>query len=212
METPSPRTSSRDMEPPDNLPVEYRRRAGGYEAAQGAGKMTQAEVIRGKSRTGLRGRGGAGFPTGQKWSFVPMGPSAPHPKYLVVNADEMEPGTFKDRLLMEGDPHQLVEGVIIASYRASKPMWRTSSFVASIPVRPAAARGPSTKRTRGTTSAKISWVRATPRAVRARQRRTLHLRRRDGALERARRQARQPALEAAVSRHLRPLGQTDGGQ
>ena len=64
----------------------------------------------------LRGRGGAGFPTGQKWSFVPMGPSAPHPKYLVVNADEMEPGTFKDRLLMEGDPHQLIEGMILSAY------------------------------------------------------------------------------------------------
>jgi NADH-quinone oxidoreductase subunit F len=66
--------------------------------------------------SGLRGRGGAGFPTGQKWGFVPMGPNAPHPKYLVVNADEMEPGTFKDRLLMEGDPHQLVEGVILSAY------------------------------------------------------------------------------------------------
>ena len=64
----------------------------------------------------LRGRGGAGFPTGQKWSFVPMGADAPRPKYLVVNADEMEPGTFKDRLLMEGDPHQLIEGMIVSAY------------------------------------------------------------------------------------------------
>src|SRR5699024_10347510 len=64
----------------------------------------------------LRRRGGAGFPTGTKWSFVPMGEDAPRPKYLVTNADEMEPGTFKDRLLMEGDPHQLLEGMILASY------------------------------------------------------------------------------------------------
>jgi NADH-quinone oxidoreductase subunit F len=62
------------------------------------------------------GRGGAGFPTGKKWSFVPMGKDAPHPKYLVANADEMEPGTFKDRLLMEGNPHQMIEGMIIAAY------------------------------------------------------------------------------------------------
>lgn len=64
----------------------------------------------------LRGRGGAGFPTGMKWSFVPMGENAPDTKYFVVNADEMEPGTFKDRVLMEKDPHQLVEGIIIGSY------------------------------------------------------------------------------------------------
>ncbi len=64
----------------------------------------------------LRGRGGAGFPTGSKWSFVPMGADAPRPKYLIANADEMEPGTFKDRLLMEGDPHQLIEGMIVSSY------------------------------------------------------------------------------------------------
>ena len=64
----------------------------------------------------LRGRGGAGFPTGMKWSFVPMGEKACHPKYLVANGDEMEPGTFKDRLLMEGDPHQLIEGMIVSAY------------------------------------------------------------------------------------------------
>ena len=66
--------------------------------------------------SGLKGRGGAGFPTGVKWSFVPMGEKAPKTKYLVVNGDEMEPGTFKDRLLLEGDPHQLIEGVAIAAY------------------------------------------------------------------------------------------------
>jgi NADH-quinone oxidoreductase subunit F len=64
----------------------------------------------------LAGRGGAGFPTGLKWSFVPMGDDAPTPKYFVVNADEMEPGTFKDRMLLEGDQHQLIEGIIIGAY------------------------------------------------------------------------------------------------
>lgn len=69
---------------------------------------------------GLRGRGGAGFPTGIKWSFMPRFEDRPEERpahiYLVVNADEMEPGTFKDRLIMENDPHQLIEGMIIASY------------------------------------------------------------------------------------------------
>jgi NADH-quinone oxidoreductase subunit F len=64
----------------------------------------------------LRGRGGAGFSTGMKWSFVPMGDAASRPKYLIVNADEMEPGTFKDRLLLEGDSHQIIEGVITSAY------------------------------------------------------------------------------------------------
>ena len=69
------------------------------------------------SDSNLRGRGGAGFPTGMKWSFVPMGDSCtPGHKYLVCNADEMEPGAFKDRLLMECDPHQLIEGMILAAY------------------------------------------------------------------------------------------------
>ena len=65
---------------------------------------------------GLKGRGGAGFLAGLKWSFVPMGDDAPQTRYLIANADEMEPGTFKDRFLMEKDPHQLIEGMIIAAY------------------------------------------------------------------------------------------------
>ena len=69
------------------------------------------------SDSNLRGRGGAGFPTGMKWSFVPADEQCtPGHKYLVCNADEMEPGTFKDRLLMECDPHQLIEGMILPAY------------------------------------------------------------------------------------------------
>ncbi len=102
-----------NQQPPDRRAYERR---GGYGAARGAVlHLAPAEVLTRVKDSGLRGRGGAGFPTGQKWSFVPMGPDAPRPKYLVVNADEMEPGTFKDRLLMEGDPHQLVEGVILSA-------------------------------------------------------------------------------------------------
>ena len=89
--------------------------AGGYEGLRKALRMTPGEVVELVRESNLRGRGGAGFPTGMKWSFVPMGADAPHPKYVVANGDEMEPGTFKDRLLLEGDPHQLIEGMAIAS-------------------------------------------------------------------------------------------------
>jgi NADH-quinone oxidoreductase subunit F len=91
--------------------------AGGYRALRKALKeMSPLEVQKMVTDSNLRGRGGAGFPTGQKWSFVPIGAEAPRPKYLIANADEMEPGAFKDRLLLEGDPHQLIEGMIISAY------------------------------------------------------------------------------------------------
>lgn len=97
--------------------LESYEQAGGYQAARKAvTDMAPGEVTQFVKDANLRGRGGAGFPTGVKWGLVPMGPDAPQPKYLVVNADEMEPGTFKDRLLLEGDPHLLVEGVILAAY------------------------------------------------------------------------------------------------
>lgn len=103
---------------PDGWPaIEEYRRSGGYEAVREAVKeMTPSEVTEAVEASNLKGRGGAGFPTGQKWSFVPMGDDAPRPKYLVCNADEMEPGTFKDRHLLEGDPHGLVEAMIVSAY------------------------------------------------------------------------------------------------
>ena len=92
-------------------------RTGGYQAARKAlGSMAPKEITEEVTKSTLRGRGGAGFLTGKKWAFVPLGEEVPNPTYLVVNADEMEPGTFKDRLLMERDPHQLLEGVIISSF------------------------------------------------------------------------------------------------
>lgn len=92
-------------------------KSGGYRAAKKAvSSMLPKEVQELVKASGLRGRGGAGFPTGVKWGFVPMGPEARRPKYLIANADEMEPGTFKDRYLLEGDPHQLIEGMIISAY------------------------------------------------------------------------------------------------
>ena len=91
----------------------YERR-GGYSALRTALSMTPTEVMTTVKDSNLRGRGGAGFPTGMKWSFVPQ--DNPNPKYLVVNGDESEPGTCKDIPLMLASPHTLVEGVIISSY------------------------------------------------------------------------------------------------
>jgi NADH-quinone oxidoreductase subunit F len=96
--------------------AEYEK-AGGYQALRKALRsMTPADVQQVVKDSNLRGRGGAGFPTGPKWGFVPMGDDAPRPKYLIANADEMEPGTFKDRLLLEGNPHQLLEAMIVSAY------------------------------------------------------------------------------------------------
>jgi NADH-quinone oxidoreductase subunit F len=91
------------------------RAHGGYEALRKAVTgMTPDDIINEVKKSALRGRGGAGFPTGMKWSFVPK--DSPKPKYVVCNADESEPGTFKDRYLMERDPHLLIEGMMIAAY------------------------------------------------------------------------------------------------
>jgi len=91
--------------------------AGGYSGTRKALKeMKPADVTALVKASNLLGRGGAGFPTGVKWSLVPMDNDCPKPKYLVCNADEMEPGTFKDRYLLEGNPHQLIAGMIIAAY------------------------------------------------------------------------------------------------
>jgi NADH-quinone oxidoreductase subunit F len=87
---------------------------GAYAAVSLAYGMRSLDVIDEVKRSGLRGRGGAGFPTGVKWGFATMDPKTP--KYLICNADEGEPGTFKDRFILEGDPHLLIEGMIIAAY------------------------------------------------------------------------------------------------
>jgi NADH-quinone oxidoreductase subunit F len=114
MERPLTRNIRPDREPPSLKEYEQ---AGGYQAVRKLRQgMVPAEVMELVKQSNLLGRGGAGFPTGTKWSFVPMGPDAPRPKYLIANADEMEPGTFKDRLLLEGDPHQLIEGMIVSAY------------------------------------------------------------------------------------------------
>ena len=90
------------------------RKHGGYRSVEKALKMTTDEVVEEVKKSGLRGRGGAGFPTGMKWSFLAKPEGVP--RHLVCNADESEPGTFKDRYLMEFLPHLLIEGLIVSSY------------------------------------------------------------------------------------------------
>jgi NADH-quinone oxidoreductase subunit F len=100
--------------PEDSWRLDRAIASGAYESARNAvGSMAPEDVTELVKDSGLRGRGGAGFPTGMKWSFVPKDV---FPKYIVINHDEGEPGTFKDRELAEGDPHQLLEGIIIASW------------------------------------------------------------------------------------------------
>ena len=104
---------------PDRVPLDFAgyQSVGGYTGLKKVlAGIAPTEVQAQVKEANLRGRGGAGFPTGVKWSFVPMGEDAPPLKYIVCNADEMEPGTFKDRLLMEAAPHQLVEGMIVSGY------------------------------------------------------------------------------------------------
>jgi NADH-quinone oxidoreductase subunit F len=98
---------------PDSRTLKVYRQHEGYQALEKALKqMTPEQIIDEMKKSNLRGRGGAGFPTGMKWGFVPR--NSPKPKYVVANADESEPGTSKDRPLMEMDPHALIEGMVIA--------------------------------------------------------------------------------------------------
>lgn len=99
---------------PDSASLETYRRDGGYEALRKALAMVPEDVINEVKDSGLRGRGGAGFPTGVKWTFLPKG--HPGPIYLAINADESEPGTFNNRILMEEDPHQILEGIAISCH------------------------------------------------------------------------------------------------
>ncbi|MDH4223473.1 MAG: NADH-quinone oxidoreductase subunit NuoF [candidate division Zixibacteria bacterium] len=103
------------IDQPDQYKIDTYIKNGGYQAVPRVLKeLSPEQVIDIIKKSGLRGRGGAGFPTGMKWGFVPKDSSKP--RFLLCNADEGEPGTFKDRELMQKDPHQLLEGIIISSY------------------------------------------------------------------------------------------------
>jgi len=104
---------TRNVGIPNSEQIAVYLKRGGYTALREALKMPPEELIATMKDSGLRGRGGAGFPAGLKWGFMPKDPVT---KYVCVNTDEGEPGTFKDRLLVEHDPHSIIEGVIITSY------------------------------------------------------------------------------------------------
>ena len=114
MSTPLTPVITEHWDVPDLFTLEGYRRTGGYTALARALTMDPDAIIGEVKESGLRGRGGAGFPTGLKWSFVPQGDGKPH--YLVVNADESEPGACKDVPIMIANPHALIEGVIITSF------------------------------------------------------------------------------------------------
>lgn len=104
----------KDINNPDSATIAAYRSIGGYEALHKALDMQPHDIIDEVRKSGLRGRGGAGFPTGMKWAFASADPK--FPKYLLCNADEGEPGTFKDRIILEKKPHLLIEGMIISAY------------------------------------------------------------------------------------------------
>jgi len=105
----------RNIDVPDSHTLAVYKSRGGYRALEQVLRgMSPEKLIEEVKASGLRGRGGAGFPTGMKWNFVPK--DSPKPKYVICNADESEPGTFKDRLLIEKDPHAVIEGTILAAY------------------------------------------------------------------------------------------------
>jgi NADH-quinone oxidoreductase subunit F len=107
-------TSRLRAHPQDSWTFERARRDGAYEASKKAiTTMAPVDVVEAVKASGLRGRGGAGFPTGMKWSFVPQ---STFPRYVVINHDEGEPGTFKDRELAESDPHGVIEGITVAAW------------------------------------------------------------------------------------------------
>ncbi|MFH1574405.1 MAG: NADH-quinone oxidoreductase subunit NuoF [Acidobacteriota bacterium] len=106
---------TKNMHVPNLTRIDVYESLGGYQALRKTlGQHSPAEIVELVKKSGLRGRGGAGFPAGVKWGFVPK--NTGKPVYLCVNADESEPGTFKDRLIIEKDPHQLIEGSIISAY------------------------------------------------------------------------------------------------
>jgi NADH-quinone oxidoreductase subunit F len=109
------RILTRNVDKPSSHTIAVYEASGGYRSLIKAVRSSDpASVMEEVKRSGLRGRGGAGFPTGMKWSFMPK--DSPKPAYLICNADESEPGTFKDRVLLEKDPHLVIEGCMISSF------------------------------------------------------------------------------------------------
>ena len=168
----------------------------GYKAFMKAVGMTPDDIINEVKASNLRGRGGAGFPTGMKWSFVPR--NVDKPKYIVVNADESEPGTCKDRVLIENDPHQLIEGMLIAGLAVgAQGRLHLHPRRVSLPDR---HHGQGDRRgvREGLARKEYQRHRLRFRCLHAYRRGRLRVRRRIGAARVARRQARHSADPAAV--------------
>ena len=185
-------------------------------SARGAWDGTKALIDKGHDwiineikSSGLRGRGGAGFPTGLKWSFMPK--SDPRPSYLVINADEFEPGSCKDREIMRHDPHLLIEGALLASFAMRAHacyIYVRGEFIRERERLQAADR----RGLRGQADRQEQHPRLGLRLLRPPRRRRLHLRRGDGAAREPGGQEGPAAPEAAVPGQRRPVRRADHGQ
>ena len=184
---------------------------GGYASLRKALDMPAADIIKTVTDSGLRGRGGAGFSAGQKWSFIPKEKKGPH--YLAVNYDESEPGTFKDRYITDYDPHILLEGIAIASIATQCDIayiFIRGEYHRQIKVMERAVREAYDKGIFGQQG--IFGSRLQARMLHPQGGRGVHLRRGDGPARSPRRQARLAAQQAAVPGHRRRVRQADGHQ
>jgi len=195
----------------DGEPVwleEYQQKDGYAALRKALADMAGADIVQTVKDSGLKGRGGAGFPTGVKWGLMPADESL-NIRYLLCNADEMEPNTWKDRLLMEQLPHLLIEGMIISA-RALKAyrgyIFLRGEYVDAARNLNRGRRGSQGRRPAGQ---EHHGQRLRLRAVRAHRRRPLHLWRGNRANQLAGRPSRQPARQAALPRRRRRLGQAD---
>ena len=180
----------------------------GYKAVQKALSMGADGIVNEVKNSGLRGRGGAGFSTGLKWSFVPK--QAPKPKYVLCNGDESEPGTCKDRLIFEHDPHAVIEGVMIAGLAVGS---KTGYIYVRGEYRYLSgncAEGDCRRLRARVSGQEHFWQRAGFRYLLARRRGRLRSRRRIGADGVARRQARHSADPASLPCRGWAVGRADG--
>ena len=201
---------TRNWSNPDAVGLDGYVAAGGYAGLRTAVAMADADIVEVVKASGLRGRGGAGFPTGMKWGFVPR--DTGKPTYVVVNFDESEPGTCNNRELVEREPHRLLEGTAIAAlaigcetafiYVRGEYLWQ--SIVLERAIAEAYAGGYLGADVAGSEQARRR--RAAPR------RRRLHLRRGDRAVELARGAPRPAAPAPAVPRGRGPVREPDGDQ
>ena len=178
----------------DSHTLERYLATGGYEGLRAALRVAAQQVVDQVKAASLLGRGGAGFPAGVKWGFLPPGK---YPYYVVVNGDESEPGTYKDRLLMERDPHQLIEGLLICCYAvgAAQAFLYVRGEMALAQERIAAALNEAHEA--GYVGRDI-WAPTSPATSSSLGRRRLHRRRGDGADREPRGRAGDAAAEAAV--------------